>query len=83
MALFGTLKMRVEKHRSEVDIAVSRAGRETGSSADVHSQEVVENRAEADSSHVFPDYSQQIADRTQESRARSPQSPEPINPFCR
>lgn len=53
----------VEKRRLEVDIAVSRAGRETESCADVHSQMVVENRAESDSSHVFPDYSQQIADR--------------------
>lgn len=39
-------------------------GRETETCADVHSQMVVENRAESDSSHLFPDYSQQIADRT-------------------
>lgn len=48
----------------EVALAASVAGRGAGSCADAHSQMVVENRAKSDSSHVFPDYSQLVPDRT-------------------
>ena len=43
--------------------------------ADAHSQMVVKNRAESNSSHLFPDYSQQIADRDDNNMTPGPYTP--------
>lgn len=45
-------------------IARSSVGKASSDQAQLDSQMVPENRAESDSSHVFPDYSQQVPDRT-------------------